>query len=362
MGIIKEAVSNQTKELFMVLYATLMVLTGLSYDYNISEVIYFLLAGVALIILPVYFGTLTTDDNEGDLQGSYMALCSGVFALVVLVSLFNPSLSVYVPCVAVMVCGVPIILGAVEGVVKDHDITVDLLVSVAIVACILTGEYLAAAEISIIMQIGSFLEEATVSHANGRIAYLNRLMPTVAHVVNDGRTVTLSADRLEVGQTVRVLPGETVPADGRVSDGTSSIDMSMITGESVPRDVKVGDTVSAGTVNMFGSIDVIVEKVGKDSTISRMSSLLDEADAGKSRIVRVADRWATYIVVMAFSIAVLAYLFTGDITRSVTVLVVFCPCALILATPTALMAAAGNMGRHGILLRDGGAVERLARV
>ena len=266
---------------------------------------------------------------------------------------------VFVP---ILICGVPIVWGAIVGVVKEHDITADVLVSVAIVASVLIGEYDAAAEIAIIMQIGGFLEEATVNHANASIMRLVGMRPATARVVRGGHETTVPVEDVVLGDIVRVVPGEIVPVDGMVLSGTTSVNNSILTGESVPRDVAPGDRVSSGTVNMFGSVDISVDRVGDDTTIARMTRIIENADAGKSRVVRTADRWAVYIVIIAFTVAILSYLAFQDIYRSVTVLVVFCPCALILATPTAIMAAAGNMSKRGILVKDGGAVERMASV
>ena len=266
---------------------------------------------------------------------------------------------VFVP---ILICGVPIVWGAIIGVVREHDITADVLVSVAIVASVLIGEYDAAAEIAIIMQIGGFLEEATVNHANASIMRLVGMRPVTARVVRGGHEATVPVEDVVLGDTVRVIPGEIVPVDGVVLSGTTSVNNSILTGESVPRDVAPGDRVSSGTVNMFGSVDISVDRVGDDTTIARMTRIIENADAGKSRVVRTADRWAVYIVIIAFTVAILSYLAFQDIYRSVTVLVVFCPCALILATPTAIMAAAGNMSKRGILVKDGGAVERMASV
>ena len=267
--------------------------------------------------------------------------------------------TVFIP---ILICGAPIVWGAIVGVVREHDITADVLVSVAIVASVIIGEYDAAAEIAIIMQIGGFLEEATVNHANASIMRLAGMRPVTARVVTAEGETTVPIDEVQLGDTVRVVPGEIVPVDGVVSSGHTSVNNSILTGESVPMDVGPGDRVSSGTVNMYGSVDIEVDRIGEDSTISRMARIIENADAGKSRVVRTADRWAVYIVVIAFAVAILSYLAFQDIYRSVTVLVVFCPCALILATPTAIMAAAGNMSKLGILVKDGGAVERMASI
>lgn len=267
--------------------------------------------------------------------------------------------AVFIP---ILICGAPIIWGAIVGVVKEHDITADVLVSVAIVASVVIGEYDAAAEIAIIMQIGGFLEEATVNHANASIMRLVSMRPATARVVTDGDERIVPVEDVALGDTVRIVPGEVVPVDGVVISGNTSVNNSILTGESVPSDVGPGDRMSSGTVNMYGSVDIRVDRVGDDTTIARMTRIIENADAGKSKVVRTADRWAVYIVVIAFAVSILAYLAFQDIYRSVTVLVVFCPCALILATPTAIMAAAGNMSKRGILVKDGGAVERMASV
>ncbi|MDO5853919.1 MAG: cation-translocating P-type ATPase [Thermoplasmata archaeon] len=244
----------------------------------------------------------------------------------------------------------------------EHDITADVLVSIAIVAAVLIGEFESAADVAVIMQIGAFLEEATVNRANVQLVKLEGLTPNVARVVSGGRDETVPIEQVKLGDTVRIAPGEIIPVDGRVLSGNSSVDTSMLTGESVPVDIAPGDEVSSGTTNMFGSIDVVVDKIGEDATAARMAKMLELASASRSKIVRTADRVAVYIVVIALSVAILTYLLTMDTVRAVTVLVVFCPCALILATPTAIMAAAANMSTRGVLIKNGGALETLAKV
>ena len=172
----------------------------------------------------------------------------------------------------------------------------------------------------------------------------------------------IPAEQVRVGDLLRVLPGETIPVDGVIVSGQTSINQAVMTGESLPVDKTVGDTVSSGTVNQFGAFEMEATKVGEDSSIQRMIRLVQSADAGKAKIVGLADRWATWIVVIALSAAALTWLVTSEIIRAVTILVVFCPCALVLATPTAIMAAIGNATRHGFLVREGDALERLSKV
>lgn len=167
---------------------------------------------------------------------------------------------------------------------------------------------------------------------------------------------------MKIGDILRVLPGESVPVDGIITMGQTSINQAVMTGESLPVDKTTGDEVSSGTVNQFGTFEMKATKVGEDSSIQRMIRLVQSADAGKAKIVGLADRWATWIVVIALSAAFFTWIFTGKIIRAVTILVVFCPCALVLATPTAIMAAIGNATKHGFLVREGDALERLAAV
>ncbi len=264
--------------------------------------------------------------------------------------------------VAIVLCGVPIVLEAVIGLVTRFDIKADVLVSMALVASVCIGENFAAGEVAAIMQLGSLLEDLTVSKARAGIARLVDLTPQTARVVRDGTETTIPAEQVQVGDLLRVLPGETVPADGVVVNGQTSIDQSVMTGESLPVDKGPGDEVSSGTVNRFGAFEMRADKVGEDSSIQRMVRLVQSADAGKAKIVRLTDRWATWIIVAALTTAALTWALTGEIIRAVTVLVVFCPCALVLATPTAIMAAIGNATRHGFLVREGDALERLAGV
>lgn len=264
--------------------------------------------------------------------------------------------------VAIVLCGLPIVIEAMIAIVTEFDIKADLLVSIALIASVAIGEYFAAGEVAVIMQLGSLLEELTVEKAQRGIQRLVELAPRQARVVaDDGTSLMVDADDVELGTLVRVLPGETIPVDGVVVSGTTSVDESAVTGEPMPVDKQAGDEVSAGTINQFGSADVRATHVGEDSSIRRMARLVQSADAGKAKIVRLADRWATWVVAGALLAAAGAWLATGEILRSVTVLVVFCPCSLVLATPTAIVAAIGNATSHGFLVKEGDALERLAQ-
>ena len=263
---------------------------------------------------------------------------------------------------AIVLCGVPIVLEAVVGLVTAFDIKADVLVSLALIASVCIGEDFAAGEVAFIMQLGALLEDVTVARARAGIEKLVHLTPQTARVVRDDGENIVLAEQVRVGDRLRVLPGESIPVDGVITSGQTSINQAVMTGESLPVDKTVGDEVSSGTVNQYGAFEMRATKVGEDSSIQRMIRLVQSADAGKARIVGQADRWATWIVVIALTAAALTWLITGEIIRAVTILVVFCPCALVLATPTAIMAAIGNATRHGFLVREGDALERLAAV
>ena len=264
--------------------------------------------------------------------------------------------------VAIILCGLPIITEAVIGLVTSFDIRAGVLVSLALVASICIGEVFAAGEIAFIMQLGELLEDMTVAKARAGIEKLIHLTPQSARVIIDGVEQVIPAKDVKVGDIIRVLPGEAVAVDGIIISGQTSVNQAVMTGESLPVDKTVGDEVSSGTVNQFGAFEMRATKVGEDSSIQRMIKLVQSADAGKAKIVGIADKWATWIVIIALTVAGLTWAFTGEVIRAVTILVVFCPCALVLATPTAIMAAIGNATRHGFLVREGDALERLAKV
>lgn len=264
--------------------------------------------------------------------------------------------------IAILLCGIPIIMEAVIGLVTSFDIKADVLVSLALVASICIGEDFAAGEVAFIMQLGALLEDLTVAKARAGIEKLIHLTPQTARVIKNNSERVIPAEEVKIGDILRVFPGESIPVDGIIISGQTSINQAVMTGESLPVDKTVGDEVSSGTVNQFGTFQMEATKVGEDSSIQRMIRLVQSADAGKAKIVGIADKWATWIVIIALSAALLTWIFSGQIIRAVTILVVFCPCALVLATPTAIMAAIGNATKHGFLVREGDALERLAFV
>lgn len=298
----------------------------------------------------------------GGVKKDVICLVLGGISLLVSIIGLAPDLPFDPAWVAIILCGVPIILEAVIGLVTAFDIKADVLVSMALIASVIIGEDFAAGEVAFIMQLGSLLEDLTVAKARAGIEKLVQLTPQTARRISGGAEEVIPAENVRVGDVLRVLPGETIPVDGVILTGETSVNQAVMTGESLPVDKGPGDEVSSGTVNQFGSFDMRAAKVGEDSSIQSMIRLVQSANAGKAKIVGLADRWATWIVVTALVAAAGTWAVTGEIIRAVTILVVFCPCALVLATPTAIMAAIGNATKHGFLVREGDALERLATV
>ena len=220
-----------------------------------------------------------------------------------------------------------------------------------------------AAMIVTLITIGKMLEAMSKGRTTNALKSLLKLAPQTAVIEDaDGNEREIPVEELAVGDIFIVRPGGSIPVDGVITSGQTSINQAVMTGESLPVDKTVGDDVSSGTVNQFGAFEMKATKVGEDSSIQRMISLVQSADAGKAKIVNLADRWAVWIVIIALTAAGLTWLITGQIIRAVTILVVFCPCSLVLATPTAIMAGIGNVAKHGFLVREGDALERLASV
>ena len=273
--------------------------------------------------------------------------------------------------VTVIVSGIPLLHLALWRVVHNKGISKissALLISVAMIAAILIGDLFAAGEVAFIMAIGEMLEDKTTARARKGLKKLISLAPVTGRRVTDGGEETIPAEQIRVGDILRILPGETIPVDGEIISGETSVDQSVMTGESLPVDKGVGDGVFCGTVNRFGSIDIRATKVGKDSSLQKLIRMVKEAEDKQAPMQRTADRWASWLVPLALLIALTAgavKYFLGDpkyLTVAVTVLVVFCPCALVLATPTAIMAAIGQATRHGVIIKSGEALEKMGRV
>ena len=290
------------------------------------------------------------------------AATSAVSLALSLTGALRAALPADIAWLAIVLCGTPILVGAFRGVVFEGDIKADLLVSLALIASAATGEYFAAGEVALIMQIGSLLEDYTSGKARESIEKLIRITPRMARVLRNGEETTVPAEEVVPGDALRVLAGETIPVDGVILTGETAVDQSVMTGESIPVEKKPGDGVFSGTVNQFGTFTMRSSAASEDSSLQRMIRLAREAEENKAPVVSAADRWATWLVLIALGCAAVTWIATGEFMRAVTLLVVFCPCAFILATPTAVLAGIGNAARYGIIIRSGDALERLAGI
>lgn len=267
--------------------------------------------------------------------------------------------------VTVIISGIPLLYLAIWRIIYNKGISKissALLISIAMFAAIAIGDLFAAGEVAWIMAIGAILEEKTTERAKKGLKKLIGLAPQQGRRIVSGKEEMIPATEIKVGDVLRILPGETIPVDGEIISGETSVDQSIMTGESLPVDKEVGDSLFCGTINRFGAVDIRAGKVGEDSSLQKLIRMVQEAENKQAPMQRIADRWASYLVPVALLIAVFAGLFKQDIVVAVTILVVFCPCALVLATPTAIMAAIGQATKHGVIIKSGEALEKMGKV
>lgn len=309
------------------------------------------------------------------LAGLPMTIVAGVFLLMDLVPHLmeefggTPVQLSFLPFdpawVTIVISGIPLLYLAIWRIIHNpgiSKISSALLICIAMFAAIAIGDLFAAGEVVFIMAIGALLEEATTNRAKKGLKKLISLAPTKGRRLKDGKEEMIPAEEIRQGDILRILPGETIPVDGTIINGETSVDQSIMTGESLPVDKGVGEEVFCGTINRFGSIDISATKVGENSSLQKLIRMVQDAENKQAPMQRIADRVASWLVPVALLIAILAYVFTGNIVTAVTVLVVFCPCALVLATPTAIMAAIGQATKHGVIIKSGEALEKMGKV
>lgn len=300
------------------------------------------------------------------LAGIPMTIVGGVFLVISLVlSLTGNKIPVDPAWVSVIICGIPLLYLSIWRIIHNHGISKissALLISIAMIAAIAIGDLFAAGEVAFIMAIGAILEEKTTERAKKGLKQLISLAPQKGRRISDGKEEMIAAEDIVLNDVLRVLPGETIPVDGEIITGTTSVDQSIMTGESLPVDKTVGDSVFCGTINRFGTIDIRASKVGEDSSLQKLIRMVEEAEDKKAPMARIADKTASWLIPVALLIAIATFVVTKDIVRAVTVLVVFCPCALVLATPTAIMAAIGQATKHGVIIKSGEALENMGKV
>ena len=309
------------------------------------------------------------------LSGLYMTILAGLFLLLDgiphLIEEFGgqrpfQNIFPFEPSwITVIICGFPLVYLSIRRIVYNKGISKissALLISMAMFAAIAIGDIFAAGEVAFIMALGALLEEATTERAKKGLKKLISLAPVKGRKIQDNKEMMVPVESIQSGDYLRILPGETIPVDGRIINGETTVDQSIMTGESIPVDKTIDDDVFGGTINCFGAIDIIATKVGEDSSIQKMIQLIKNAEQKQAPIQRIADIVASRLVPIALMIACIGYLITGNIIVGVTVLVVFCPCALVLATPTAVMAAIGQATKHGVIIKSGEILETMGKV
>lgn len=300
------------------------------------------------------------------LSGIKMTMLGGISLTISLAMTWNNfSLKIDPAWLAVLICGIPLMYLAIYRVINNDGISKissALLITIAMMAAIAIGDLFAAGEVAFIMAIGAIIEDKTTNRAKKGLQNLISLTPQQGRIIVNGEEKIVPKDSILAGDVLRILPGEKIAADGKIIRGNTSVDQSIMTGESLPADKTVGDEVFCGTINRFGSIEIKVTKAGSDSSLQKLINMVKDAENKKAPMQRIADKWASYLVPVALMIAVAAYFVTGDIVKAVTILVVFCPCALVLATPTAIMAAIGQATKHGVIIKSGEALETMGKV
>ncbi len=262
---------------------------------------------------------------------------------------------------AIMIGGYPIASKAIRAIIQK-SLNVDVLVIIAASAAVIIGKYFEAGIVIFILLLGEFLEALTISKTGKAIKGLASLIPDTVKLLKGNHEIEVLPSEIKIDDIIVVRPGEHIAIDGIIVKGEATIDQALITGESMPVERSVGDEVYSGTINKMGAIEVRATKVGRDTTVAKIEKMILESQAKKAPVERIVDKFAKYFVPVILILAVIVYLITQDIQRAITVLIVACPCALVLGTPTAVVAAIGSAARRGILIKGGEALEASGRI
>jgi Cd2+/Zn2+-exporting ATPase len=277
------------------------------------------------------------------------------------IGLGPPSIPTTLAIASLLLGGYPIVKSAIQTLLIP-DLNVDTLVSIAAISATAVGAYREAATVLFIMLLGESLEGVTVGKARKAISSLIQLSPKMAWVRREGRELQVPIEEVKPNEVVIVKPGDRIPVDGKIISGCGSINQSTLTGESLPVEKGIGEKVYCGTINESGSCEIETTQVADDTKLAQIKRLILEAQAEKSPTQRIMDRFSRYFIPAILLIALFTFLITGEIIRGITILIVACPCALVLGTPTAVVAAIGNAARKGILIKGGSYLEQMGRL
>jgi Zn2+/Cd2+-exporting ATPase len=250
---------------------------------------------------------------------------------------------------------------AIQGI-RERDFTADIPVSIATAAAIAIGQYSAAAVVAVLLLLGGMLEEFVSARASNALDALAKLLPNEVVIRRDGQDMLVPLEQVRTGDLVLIRSGERIPVDGEVVAGSASVNQAAITGESLAVDKQAGDAVFAGTLSEVGALEIRATKVGAETTLGQIRRMVAEAQEQKAPIERILNRYAKFYTPAALLLGAGVWLWSGDILRAITILIVFCPCVMVLATPTALVASIGNAALRGSLVKKGATVEALEKV
>ncbi|HTV75833.1 MAG TPA: cation-translocating P-type ATPase [Candidatus Baltobacteraceae bacterium] len=263
--------------------------------------------------------------------------------------------------IGAVLLGTPIVWTSIRDL-RTGVVSINELVSLAVLASFASGDYKTAGVVSFFMLIGEVIETRTAAGARASIESLIQLTPTKARRVSADGEEEIATKDLKVGDIIRARPGDNIPADGVIVSGVSSINQATITGESLPVDKKTDDEVFAGTINLTGVLEIRVSRAGQDTTLGKVRELILAAEKTKLPIMRLMDEYMGYYTPLTLTLAALVWIFTKDLNRVIAVMVVSCPCAFILATPTAMVAALSAAARLGVLIKNIADIELAARI
>lgn len=300
-----------------------------------------------------------------------LKLTNSIFAIVLLISgsiyeiIFpeQQQMAQLIIAIGAIVVALPVFLSGLIGLFsKESKFMTEQLVSLAILASMMQKDFVVATIIPVILVFGHFLEEKSIMGIEEAIASLKKLNSNDATILKDGKEVRIELSQLNLDDTVVCYPGETIAADGTVIEGDSSINQAPITGESLPVDAFVGSKVFAGTINLSGKLLIKVTTVSANSIFNKIVTLLKDAEKSKAPIVKIIEKYLDLYFPFVIMVASITLFVTGDINRAVAILVLSCPCALILASPTAMIAALVNASRYGIMIKNSAFLEILADI
>jgi len=264
--------------------------------------------------------------------------------------------------VPMAVGGFVVIKSTVEATIAKKKVTAGMLVVLALIGTAAVGEYLSGAIVAFMMIFGEFLEDLTMEKTRNAVRELMRFVPSTCRMLVDGEFREVPLKSVRRGSVLQIRPGERIAVDGVIISGQAAINEASITGESMPADKKAGDTVFVGTLNENGVIEVRAEKLGNDTVLGKIVQTVKAAQENKGHAQKTADVFAQYFLPVILGVCLVTFLITRDIMRVMTILVIACPCALVLATPTAVVASVGNRAKKGVLIKGGAAIEACARV